>query len=158
MPLRGDPSRHVGPGVGGAGLVRRLEPVGAAIPGVPARLCTVGPLLTSETRQWTLSAAGKETTASGPAFYSFLRVRPAAAGGYDLSHAGSFAYRFPEERVDVNVNSLAVSAAFGASWFVYLESGVSSEARLALDRELYQAVQGVNTWPQINLYPSLKLE
>src|SRR5712692_5600054 len=55
-------------------------------------------------------------------------------------------------------NSLAVSAAFGASWFVYLEPGVSDKARLALDRELYQAVQGVSTWPEINLYPSLGLD
>jgi CubicO group peptidase (beta-lactamase class C family) len=115
------------------------------------------PLLTRETRQWIFSAAGKEMTANGPAFYSLLRVRP-AAGGYDLSHMGSFAYRLPEKRVDLNVNSLAVSSAFGASWFVYLEPGVSDKARLALDRELYQAVQGVSTWPEINLYPSLGLE
>jgi CubicO group peptidase (beta-lactamase class C family) len=116
------------------------------------------PVLTRETRQWMFSAAGKETTANGPAFYSLLLVRPAAAGGYDLSHMGSFTYRFPEKRLEVKLNTLAVSAAFGASWFVYLEPGVSPTARLALDRELYQAVQGVNTWPEINLYPSFKLE
>ena len=116
------------------------------------------PLLTRETRQWMFSAAGKETTANGPAFHSLLLVRPAAAGGYDLLYRGAWTYRFPEKRIDVNINTLAVSAAFGASWFVYLEPGVSDKARLALDRELYQAVQGVSTWPEINLYPSLGLE
>ena len=114
------------------------------------------PILAPETRRWMLSAAGKETTASGPLFYSLIRVSPAAAGGYDFQHTGSFGYRWPDKRVDENGGNLAVSANFGASWVVHYEPW-SSAAATALAREMYQAMQGVTVWPTTDLYPSLNL-
>jgi CubicO group peptidase (beta-lactamase class C family) len=119
-------------------------------------LAPTGTLLAPDTRQWMLSPAGKETTATGRVFYSFMLVRPQAAGGQDFLHAGDLIYRFPDKRVDENVRTLAVIAAFGASWFVYYERA-GSDAAIALSRDMYRAGQSVTTWPETNLYPVFNL-
>ena len=115
----------------------------------------------SETRQWMLSPAGKETSANGPLFYSLLLVRPLASGGYNFFHTGSWGYRTsptsPSGGLSESVGTLAVSAAFGASWFVSYEPRPDQGARNALDLELYHAAQGVRTWPEGNLYAPLGL-
>jgi hypothetical protein len=41
-----------------------------------------------------------------------------------------------------SLGTLAVSAAFGASWFAYYEPRPSHDARSALDRELYRGAGG----------------
>ena len=119
-----------------------------------------GPLLSAETRRWMLSPSGKEIATGGPVFYSLLNVRP-VSGGHNFFHAGGWAYRLspnsPSGSVSDSLGSLAVSAAFGASWFVYYEPRPDGAARAALDRELYQAAEAVRTWPETNLYPSLGL-
>lgn len=118
--------------------------------------------LSSETRQWMFSPAGKETSAKGPLFYSLLLVRPLANGGHNFFHTGSWRWRSSPTSATGTLNeslgTLAVSAAFGASWFVSYEPRPSDEARAALDRELHRAVQSVRTWPDGNLYPPLGLQ
>jgi len=152
-------------GIGGATLDTTWAVLGSfggwslSAPEYLAFLRTFAPsrtLLDPETHRWMLSAAGKETTASGSMFYSLIRVSPASAGGYDFQHTGSFAYRWPDKRVDENGGNLAVSAHFGASWVVHYEPW-SSRAAAALARETYQAIQGVTVWPQLDLCPSLNL-
>ena len=120
-----------------------------------------GTSLSAETRQWLESSTDKLTTPGGPVFYSLLLVRPLSGGDYNFFHTGSWGYRTPPTspsgaRND-GVGTLAVSAAFGASWFVSYEPRPDQEARNALDRELYHAAQGVRTWPEGNLYAPLGL-
>jgi CubicO group peptidase (beta-lactamase class C family) len=118
--------------------------------------------LQPETRQWMLTAAGKETTAGGPVFYSLLLVRPTAGGGHNFWHSGGWTYSTsrtsPSGGLSESIGTLAVSAAFGASWYVSYEPRPSGEARAALDRALYRAVESLKTWPERNLYGALGLQ
>ncbi len=120
-----------------------------------------GTLLSPESRRWLLAGIGKETTASGPHFYSMLYVRPLPTGGHNFFHTGSWGYRQgptgPSGGINDSLGTLAVSAAFGASWFAYYEPRPDNAARSALDRELYRAAAAVKTWPEANLYLRLGL-
>jgi hypothetical protein len=79
----------------------------------------------ADTRQWMLSAAGPGDERRRPLFYSLPNVRPLEKGGPQLFHAGHWAYRTSSTSrsggLRENVGTLAVSAAFGASWFVSFE-------------------------------------
>jgi CubicO group peptidase (beta-lactamase class C family) len=118
-------------------------------------------VVSSDIREWMLTASGKETTASGSSFYSLLLVRPGSAGGHDFFHAGSWGYRLsaksPSGPINDSMGTRAMSAAFGASWFAYFEPRPDAHARAALDDELYRAAQAVRAWPATDLYPSLGL-
>jgi CubicO group peptidase (beta-lactamase class C family) len=115
----------------------------------------------TEARQFLVGGAGKEISSTGPVFYSFILVRPLSSGGHNFFHAGSWGYRSPASSpsgwMEDSIGALAVSAAFGASWFAWFEPRPSDTARAALDRELYRAAESVRRWSGDNRFAPLGL-